>query len=206
MRDDARTATERFNRILLATEGRKIPDAAIARVIELADPAGATAHVFSIARVHGVSFGLQSPGLMPNKRELADARENVKRAVKRLKRKGIEAEGHILATRKSTKRICEEACQGGVRGDRHGRRPGSEPVGQRLPLGAGTPAGPPAARRSRCSWSSRTDPVVSRDSVVRVRFAAGPAKGAPKRVGPAFRAGKPDPAAGTVRNAAPEPA
>jgi nucleotide-binding universal stress UspA family protein len=109
VRDDARTATDTYQRILLATEGRKIPDAAIDRVIELADPAGATAHVFSIARVHGVSFGLQSPGLMPNKQELADARENVKRAVKRLKRKGIEAEGHVLATRKSTKRIIGEA-------------------------------------------------------------------------------------------------
>jgi nucleotide-binding universal stress UspA family protein len=113
VREDARTATERFTRILLATEGRQIPDAAIDRVVELADPAGATAHVFSIARVHGVSFGLQSPGLMPNKKELADARENVKRAVKRLKRKGIEAEGHILATRKSTKRICAEAVKEG---------------------------------------------------------------------------------------------
>ena len=113
VREDARTATERFNRILLATEGRHISDAAIERVIALADPDGATAHVFSIARVHGVSFGLQSPGLMPNKQELAAARENVKRAVKRLKRKGIEAEGHILATRKSTRRICEEAAKEG---------------------------------------------------------------------------------------------
>ncbi len=109
VRDDPRTATERFNRILLATEGRTIPDSAIARVVELADPAGATAHVFCIARVHGVSFGLQSPGLMPNKQELAAARENVKRAVKRLKRKGIETEGHVLATRRSTKRIVQEA-------------------------------------------------------------------------------------------------
>lgn len=108
VREDARTATDRFTRILLATEGRKITDAAIARVLELAEP-GATAHVFCIARVHGVSFGLQAPGLMPNKRELAEARENVRRAVKRLKRKGVEAEGHVLATRKSTKRIVEEA-------------------------------------------------------------------------------------------------
>ena len=113
VRDHARTATERYNRILLATEGRKIPEAAIARVVELADPAGATAHVFCIARIHGVSFGLQSPGLMPNKRELADAKENVTRAVKRLKKKGVYAEGHILATRKSTKRIVGEAMKEG---------------------------------------------------------------------------------------------
>ena len=109
VRDHARTATERYNRILLATEGRKIPEAAIARVVELAAPKGATAHVFCIARVHGVAFGLQSPGLMPNKQELAEAKDNVTRAVKRLKKKGVYAEGHILATRKSTKRIVQEA-------------------------------------------------------------------------------------------------
>jgi nucleotide-binding universal stress UspA family protein len=113
VREDAPTATERYSRILLATEGRKIPEAAIARVVELADPAGATAHVFCIARIHGVSFGLQSPGLMPNKRERDDAKENVTRAVKRLKKKGVYAEGHILATRKSTKRIVQEAAKEG---------------------------------------------------------------------------------------------
>jgi nucleotide-binding universal stress UspA family protein len=46
---------------------------------------------------------------MPNKKELAEAKENVTRAVKRLKKKGVYAEGHILATRKSTKRIVQEA-------------------------------------------------------------------------------------------------
>ncbi len=102
-----------FERILLATEGRPIPDAAIARVVALASKPGARVHVFSVARVHGVSFGLPSPGLLPTKKEWADNRKNVSSAVKRLKRKGLEADGSVLGTRKSTKRICDEAAKEG---------------------------------------------------------------------------------------------
>jgi nucleotide-binding universal stress UspA family protein len=98
-----------FARILLATEGREIPDAAIARVAELADPSGARVYVFSIARVHGVAFGLPNPGLMPTRQELADQRELVASAIKRLKGKGLPATGHVLGTRKATARICQEA-------------------------------------------------------------------------------------------------
>jgi nucleotide-binding universal stress UspA family protein len=100
---------DRFERILLASEGRPFSDAAIARVVELARPAGASVRVFSIARVHGVAFGMQSPGLLPTKREWAEQRGIVERAVKRLERKGIEADGHVVGTRKSTKRIIQEA-------------------------------------------------------------------------------------------------
>jgi nucleotide-binding universal stress UspA family protein len=99
----------KFERILLASEGRPIPDAAIARVVELALPMGASVRVFSIARVHGTSFGMQSPGLLPTRREWQEQRDIVDRAVKRLERKGIEADGHVVGTRKSTKRILQEA-------------------------------------------------------------------------------------------------
>jgi nucleotide-binding universal stress UspA family protein len=98
-----------FARILLATEGRAIPDAAIARVAELADPSGARVFVLSIARVHGVAFGLPNPGLMPTRRELDEQRELVASAIKRLKRQGLPAAGHVIGTRKATARICEEA-------------------------------------------------------------------------------------------------
>jgi nucleotide-binding universal stress UspA family protein len=98
-----------FERILLASEGREIPDAAIARVVSLATRSGASVRVFSIARVHGVSFGFPNPGLLPTKAEWREQREIVAKAVKRLQRKGIEADGHVVGTRKSTKRICEEA-------------------------------------------------------------------------------------------------
>ena len=99
----------RFERILLASEGRPFSDAAIARVIQLARPAGASVRVFSIARIHGVAFGMQTPGLLPTKAEWAEQNKIVDRAIKRLERKGIEADGHVVGTRKTTKRILQEA-------------------------------------------------------------------------------------------------
>jgi nucleotide-binding universal stress UspA family protein len=100
-----------YSRILLATEGRAISDAAIARVAELADDSGARVRVMSIARVHGVAFGFPNPGLMPTKQELAEQREIVASAIKRLKRRGLPASGRVLGTRKATKRILEEAAR-----------------------------------------------------------------------------------------------
>jgi TPP-dependent pyruvate/acetoin dehydrogenase alpha subunit len=99
---------QRFDRILLASEGREISDAAIRRVIELAND-GATVHVFSVARVHGVSFGMQVPGLLPTKQEWEQQHDLVAKAVKRLKRRGFTTEGHVLGTRKATKKIIQEA-------------------------------------------------------------------------------------------------
>ncbi len=98
-----------FARILLASEGRPISDAAVARVLQLAERGGASVRVFSIARVHGVSFGMPNPGLLPNKREWGEQREIVAKAIKRLKRKGIEADGHVVGTRAGWKRIIDEA-------------------------------------------------------------------------------------------------
>ena len=102
-----------FERILLASEGRPIPDAAIDRVVELSRRDGASARVFSIARVHGTAFGFPNPGLLPTKKEWAEQRDIVDRAVKRLERKGIDADGHVVGTRKSTKRILQEAMVAG---------------------------------------------------------------------------------------------
>jgi nucleotide-binding universal stress UspA family protein len=98
-----------FERILLASEGRKFSDAVVARVVELARAGDASVRVFSIARVHGTSFGMPNPGLLPSKAEWREQHELVSSAVKRLKRKGIDADGHVVGTRKSTKRIIEEA-------------------------------------------------------------------------------------------------
>jgi nucleotide-binding universal stress UspA family protein len=107
---NAPTAAEGpFERILLASEGRPFPEHVIARVVALAKQGDASVRVFSIARVHGVSFGFPNPGLLPTKREWAEQRDLVAKAVKQLRRKGIEADGHVVGTRKSTKRICEEA-------------------------------------------------------------------------------------------------
>jgi nucleotide-binding universal stress UspA family protein len=104
---------ESFERVLLASEGRAIPQAAVDLVIKLAKPSGGNARVFSIARIHGVSFGMQTPGLLPTRREWAEQREIVSKAIKRLKRAGVDADGHVLGTRKATKRIVEEAVKEG---------------------------------------------------------------------------------------------
>jgi nucleotide-binding universal stress UspA family protein len=101
--------SQQFVRILLASEGRTISDAAVARTTELARAHDADVHVFSIARVHGVSFGLPNPGLLPTKREWDDQREAVRKVVARLRRKGIEADGHVIGTRNATKYILKEA-------------------------------------------------------------------------------------------------
>jgi nucleotide-binding universal stress UspA family protein len=98
-----------IQRILLASEGRRFSDAVISRVVELARPGDASVRVFSIARVHGVAFGMPNPGLLPTRAEWREQRELVDSAVKRLSRRGIDADGHVVGTRKSTKRIIEEA-------------------------------------------------------------------------------------------------
>lgn len=112
-RAEERAAPSAFERILLASEGRPIPDAAVDRVIQLARESGASAHVFSVARIHGVAFGMQTPGLLPSKAEWAEQRQSVARAIKRLKRQGVPADGHVLGTRKATKKILEEAAKEG---------------------------------------------------------------------------------------------
>jgi nucleotide-binding universal stress UspA family protein len=106
------TDTGPFQRILLASEGRTIPNAAIARVVELAER-GAMVRVFSIARVHGTAFGMPTPGLLPTRAEWTAQRDLVDKAIKRLKRKGLTAEGHVLGTRNATKKILQEASQYG---------------------------------------------------------------------------------------------
>jgi nucleotide-binding universal stress UspA family protein len=98
-----------FRRILLASEGRPIPPAAVARAVELAKATGASVHVFTIARIHGTAFGMPTPGLMPTKNEWAEQREIVAKTIRRLERKGIDAGGHVLGTRNATKKIIDEA-------------------------------------------------------------------------------------------------
>jgi nucleotide-binding universal stress UspA family protein len=98
-------------RILLATEGRPISKGAVAKAAELAKPIGASVHILAIARVHGVGFALPAPGLYPNKQEWQERRDTVAHAIKSLKGRGIEADGHVLGTRKATKRIVGESAR-----------------------------------------------------------------------------------------------
>ena len=56
-----------------------------------------------------MGFALPSPGLYPNKQEWQERRDTVAHAIKTLKGQGIEADGHVLGTRKATRRIVGEA-------------------------------------------------------------------------------------------------
>jgi nucleotide-binding universal stress UspA family protein len=95
--------------VLLATEGRAIPAAAVERAAELARERGSGVHVFSIARVWGTSFGFPNPGLQPTRQEWKDQRALIETTVKALEKRGVDATGRVLGTRKATKRIVDEA-------------------------------------------------------------------------------------------------
>jgi nucleotide-binding universal stress UspA family protein len=104
--------------VLLASTGKPFSDAAIARAAGLAagdcacprgdDPpstprGGASSagrvRVVTVAKIHGSSFGLQHPGLMPNKKERDQAQAIVATAIKALQRAGTRADGEVVITR-----------------------------------------------------------------------------------------------------------
>jgi hypothetical protein len=93
---------------LLASEGRPFPRAALDEAAALAGKGGQV-HVFTIVRVWGTSLGLPNPGLLPTKREWDAQREMVSAAVSALRKRGVGADGRVVATRKATKRIVGES-------------------------------------------------------------------------------------------------
>lgn len=95
--------------VLLASEGRAIPPAAVDLAGSIAKRCGARVHVFSIARVWGTGLGMPMPGLLPTKREWDEQHALVETAVASLRRRGVEADGHVVGTRKGAKRIVGEA-------------------------------------------------------------------------------------------------
>ncbi len=97
----------RFARILLATEGRAIPDSTIARVLELVPWWGASVCVFSFVRIYGYS------GVLPNRHDWERQRTIVADAVRRLRNRGVEVDGDVLATRRLARQICDEATRQG---------------------------------------------------------------------------------------------
>lgn len=95
--------------VLLASEEREIPRAATDLAARIAKRSGAPVHVFTVARIWGTSLGFPNPGLNPSKREWDQARAIVDKAIKHLRRRGVDADGRVLATRKGAKRIVQEA-------------------------------------------------------------------------------------------------
>ncbi len=100
--------------ILLASEGRPIPEAALKLAQRLAEAADAKVHVISIARIWGSSFGLPHPGLLPSKREMKERYDSVADVVAWMKRRHIEASGEVSGTRNAAKRILAEARRRGA--------------------------------------------------------------------------------------------
>jgi nucleotide-binding universal stress UspA family protein len=95
--------------VLLASEEREIPPAAVDLAARIAERSNAPVHVFSVARVWGTGFGFPNPGLLPSKQEWDRQYEVVRKAVARLRRKGIEADARVIGTRAAAKRIVQEA-------------------------------------------------------------------------------------------------
>jgi len=95
--------------VLLASEEREIPRAAVDLAARMAERSNAPVHVFTIARVWGTTFGFPNPGLLPSKQEWDRQHESVRKAVARLRRKGIEADARVIGTRAAAKRIVQEA-------------------------------------------------------------------------------------------------
>jgi nucleotide-binding universal stress UspA family protein len=95
--------------VLLASEEREIPRAAVDLAARMAERSNAPVHVFSIARVWGTSFGFPNPGLLPTKAEWDKQHAVVSKAVARLRRKGVEADARVIGTRAGAKRIVQEA-------------------------------------------------------------------------------------------------
>ena len=95
--------------ILLASDGRPISSAAVDEAARLARESKTTVRVFSVARIWGTSLGLPMPGLLPTRHEWDVQHKIVTDAVDALERKGVEAKGRVIATRKGGKRIVAEA-------------------------------------------------------------------------------------------------
>jgi hypothetical protein len=85
--------------VVLASIGRAFSDAAIEQAASLASQSRSRVRVVTVARIHGSAFGLQHPGLMPNKKEKDAAQQVVTDAIKALQRKGLSADGEVVITR-----------------------------------------------------------------------------------------------------------
>jgi nucleotide-binding universal stress UspA family protein len=102
-------STLEIGRVLLASEGRPFPENAIRFASSLRAPV----RVFSVARVYGTAFAFPNPWLRPSRTEWQEQRDNVANAIKALEREGVEADGHVVGTRKATRGIVREAARQG---------------------------------------------------------------------------------------------
>lgn len=86
--------------LVLASTGKPFSAVAIDLAAARArEAAGSRVRVVTVARIHGSAFGLQHPGLMPNKKEKEAAQQVVTDAIRALQRKGLTADGEVVITR-----------------------------------------------------------------------------------------------------------
>ncbi len=102
------------DRLVVASEGREIAWPVLQQAFELARPRKARVLVISIARIWGTSLGFPNPGLNPTRHEWDAQRVIVRRSVEALEKAGFEASGHVIGTRRATKRIVGEAARFGA--------------------------------------------------------------------------------------------
>ena len=69
----------------------------------------ASVRVFSTARIYGSALGLPTPGLLPTRKEWEEQRGLVEKAVLTLKKRGLRAQGQVVATRNPTRYIVRYA-------------------------------------------------------------------------------------------------
>lgn len=101
--------------LLLACDGRRpISAGAVARAAALAAESPHPVAVVAVAKIHGTSFGLPNPGLMPTKAELAQRRGWVDGAIADLTARGVAADGQVATTRRPVRLFARIARLRGV--------------------------------------------------------------------------------------------
>ncbi len=99
--------------VLLASPGKPISNAAVRAAVRAAD--GRPVRVLSTAKIYGTALGMQHPGLLPSKNEIAAQEAIITDAVKRLERAGVKAKGELIATRDPAKSFYRAAVRYAVR-------------------------------------------------------------------------------------------
>jgi hypothetical protein len=103
--------------LVLASTGRAFSAAAIDLTVARAREESVRVRVVTVARIHGSSFGLQHPGLMPSKKEKDAAQRVVTDAIRALQDKGLKADGEVVITRNPGRAVASVARA--ARGARH---------------------------------------------------------------------------------------
>lgn len=93
--------------VLLASTGE--PFSATAIALAARQGGGSRVRVVTVARIHGSSFGLQHPGLMPSKSERDQAQAIVTSAIRALQRAGLRADGEVVITRGAARAFARAA-------------------------------------------------------------------------------------------------